>query len=448
MKSFESWMLGYLLNSVWQIPLLFSAAWLVARAARSSGAVVEHRVWVSALVLQSLLPGYSVQPWHWLRGLSAWASRTDDARDGQVSVVMGPGVGFGTLHLPAVLLVVIAFAYSAIFLYFSARLLWGLWRTSRLRREAVPIALTTRSAMCWTGCSKRFGVHDATLAASPSIPGPITMGMRRKLLLLPEHLITSLREEDLHTVIAHEFAHMYRRDYAKNLLYELLSLSVAYHPLFWATRARVTESREVVCDQMAAEAVAGPEKYARSLLRLASMLIQGKSAWAPHAIGIFDANVFERRIMKLTLRPREIQGTQRLAILAACVAFGMGTCASALALRTVVYGASMQSAGEPASGKDAPTAVPAGVMAGNLLLHVMPKYPQTAKDAKIEGVVVLHAIVGKEGLIENLQVVSGPKELLQSSLDAVQQWTYKPYLLNGYPVEVDTTVTVRYSVQH
>ncbi len=125
MKSFESWMLGYLLNSVWQIPLLFSAAWLVARAARSSGAVVEHRVWVSALVLQSLLPGYSVQPWHWLRGLSAWASRTDDARDGQVSVVMGPGVGFGTLHLPAVLLVVIAFAYSAIFLYFSARLLWG-----------------------------------------------------------------------------------------------------------------------------------------------------------------------------------------------------------------------------------------------------------------------------------------------------------------------------------
>jgi TonB family protein len=60
---------------------------------------------------------------------------------------------------------------------------------------------------------------------------------------------------------------------------------------------------------------------------------------------------------------------------------------------------------------------------------------------------VLSAVVGKDGNIENLQVLSGPSELQQASLDAVRQWMYKPYLLNGDPVEVKTTVNVVYTLQ-
>jgi len=59
---------------------------------------------------------------------------------------------------------------------------------------------------------------------------------------------------------------------------------------------------------------------------------------------------------------------------------------------------------------------------------------------------VLRAIISKGGTVENLQVVSGPKELQESSLDAVRQWMYKPFLLNGDPVEVKTTINVTYSL--
>ncbi len=62
MKDFESWLLTYLLNSLWQIPLLFAAGWLAARALRPAGAAAEHRVWVSVLLLQCLLPACSALP--------------------------------------------------------------------------------------------------------------------------------------------------------------------------------------------------------------------------------------------------------------------------------------------------------------------------------------------------------------------------------------------------
>jgi protein TonB len=78
---------------------------------------------------------------------------------------------------------------------------------------------------------------------------------------------------------------------------------------------------------------------------------------------------------------------------------------------------------------------------------VQPKYPEAAKAAKIQGTIVLEAIISKTGTVENLHIISGPDELQPSSLDAVRQWTYKPYLLNGDPVEVTTTIKVIYSLQ-
>jgi protein TonB len=60
--------------------------------------------------------------------------------------------------------------------------------------------------------------------------------------------------------------------------------------------------------------------------------------------------------------------------------------------------------------------------------------------------VVLQATIGKDGLMENVRVVNGPPLLQQAALDAVRQWTYKPYLLNGEPVEVETTVNVVFAI--
>jgi protein TonB len=87
-----------------------------------------------------------------------------------------------------------------------------------------------------------------------------------------------------------------------------------------------------------------------------------------------------------------------------------------------------------------------GVSVGRLVNKVDPVYPRIARDARVQGSVVLAAIVSKDGAIQDLHVLSGHPMLVQSALDAVRQWRYKPYLLNGEPVEVETTVTVIFSL--
>jgi len=87
-------------------------------------------------------------------------------------------------------------------------------------------------------------------------------------------------------------------------------------------------------------------------------------------------------------------------------------------------------------------AISAGVAAGMLKTKVVPVYPADALEAHISGTVVLHGTIGTEGGVEALRVISGPASLQQAALDAVRQWTYRPYLLNNMPVEVETTINV------
>jgi protein TonB len=81
-----------------------------------------------------------------------------------------------------------------------------------------------------------------------------------------------------------------------------------------------------------------------------------------------------------------------------------------------------------------------------LLQKTIPNYPPIAKAARVSGTVILQATISKTGTITNLRVVSGPPMLQQSAMDAVRSWRYRPYLLNGDPVEVETTVNVVFSL--
>ncbi len=89
-----------------------------------------------------------------------------------------------------------------------------------------------------------------------------------------------------------------------------------------------------------------------------------------------------------------------------------------------------------------------GVSQGLLIHRVQPVYPPEAKSAGIQGTVVLHARISKEGRIVDLKLVSGPKELAPAAIGAVQQWRYRPYLLLGEPVEVDTEVLVNFQLRY
>jgi periplasmic protein TonB len=90
--------------------------------------------------------------------------------------------------------------------------------------------------------------------------------------------------------------------------------------------------------------------------------------------------------------------------------------------------------------------VSSGVSTGLLVRKVPPTYPPLARQARIQGVVILQAQISKEGNIENLQLVSGHPMLAPAAIEAVKQWKYRPYLLNGEPVEVDTQVQVNFTL--
>jgi periplasmic protein TonB len=105
-------------------------------------------------------------------------------------------------------------------------------------------------------------------------------------------------------------------------------------------------------------------------------------------------------------------------------------------------------AAPPPPPKAAPKRITVGgnVQAARLVNRVQPVYPPLARQTRISGTVKLHALIGKDGSVQHLEVMSGHPLLVQSALDAVKQWRYQPTLLNGDPVDVDTEIDVIFSL--
>jgi protein TonB len=86
------------------------------------------------------------------------------------------------------------------------------------------------------------------------------------------------------------------------------------------------------------------------------------------------------------------------------------------------------------------------VQSAKMIRQVQPVYPQIAKTAHVQGTILLHAIIAKDGSVQELTYVSGPPLLMKAAQDAVREWRYQPTLLNGEPVEVETTISVIFTL--
>jgi protein TonB len=108
-------------------------------------------------------------------------------------------------------------------------------------------------------------------------------------------------------------------------------------------------------------------------------------------------------------------------------------------------GASSPPVVKPAPSKG-PVHVSSGVATGQLLAPIQPVYPAIAKAAHIQGTVVVQAVIAKDGRIEQLRVISGPPMLQSAATEAIQKARYRPFLLNGEPVAVETTINVVFTM--
>jgi TonB family protein len=376
------------------------------------------------------------------------------------------------------LAITIVSLYGFLLLY-RAGVLFRAWaRTCTLLRSARQVELSAEIAEALACCRRSLNLKQVQLLSSAAVAVPVTMGMMPPALILPVHL---LAERDIHLLVSalgHEAAHIVRRDYLLNLVYELASLPLWFHPGMRLILRRIRQTRELRCDEIVTERLLQPRVYAQSLVQLAGGVLPLGRPATTITVGIADADILEERIMSiLNYSPARLRrGSARslivaLLLAAPCLAAGLfavqvvvhqpGTAATAgqsgapNVTPTLPSYREQQAPPKPLEGgiivavppqavKPGPPRVSSGVAEGNLTRLIEPSYPKSAKAAGIQGDVVLRAVIGKTGKVEKLRVISGPPILQAAALEAVKQWKYDPYILNRKPVEIETMITFRF----
>jgi len=228
--------------------------------------------------------------------------------------------------------------------------IWGalvLLRLARFSRAVHRVHVLRRDASVISprqvGMASRIieAKHRVILLESTAIDDPVTVGVFHPAILLPSKVLPDLGEQELSAILAHEYGHIRRRDFAVHILCELISLPVAWHPGIGYLMSKISETRELACDDYAAARLGKRRSYANTLLRLASLCLRTPRGNAV-GLGIFDGQNLETRIMMLTEKRLSLSRAGLIGLaLATSLTFG----ASAVLARAM----SRQASSEPSN---------------------------------------------------------------------------------------------------
>jgi beta-lactamase regulating signal transducer with metallopeptidase domain len=330
MRTLDGFVLTFLVNALWQVPLVAGAAILGDRFLHRGPGRYRHALWLAALALCLLLPVASLLPRE--DGAKAAEAAPTAARPGEAG---GPAgwLAFRGERRPAPLTVPAAPAVTLLYglsVTFAAARLGRTWRRTRLLgRRAIPLVVPEEAAALVARCRAALGTGPVTLLSSTEVAGPVTLG---RTIVLPPGFLASSSPDELAAALGHELAHVRRRDYAVNLASEVLLLPLAFHPAARLVRRRLALTREIAADEAAVGTLIGALAYARSLLAIASSMA-GLSR-PSFTLGVSDAHTLEVRMRQiLDRRPRLGARPARAALAAAVLLLaGLGLAASGLAV--------------------------------------------------------------------------------------------------------------------
>jgi TonB family protein len=357
METLSRLVLAFLLNAVWQVGLVAGAAALGAWMLRNGPARYRHALWAVALGTGVLL-SLSTLPGSVGGNGERWAGLAKDKAPAAVTMLPpAPVIASlptqprvaprGTRYFsrrdwpvevsPRVAYAVLA-CYSLFLLFRLARLCRAWRRTNEVRRSAQARPLPAWMASSVWRCQVALGLGHVPILCSSRVAGPVALGVRQPLIVLPASMLEGGSEEDLASTLCHEMAHIRRHDFLMNLAYEFLYLLISFHPAAALIKRRIDETRELACDEMAAGRLLSTSAYARSLVNLS-----GRAAGLPrepgadYALGVFDANILEERVMRLLdKRPRpsaRLAKVMLAAVLSALTLVGMGATMFSLSVR-------------------------------------------------------------------------------------------------------------------
>jgi beta-lactamase regulating signal transducer with metallopeptidase domain len=227
--------------------------------------------------------------------------------------------------------------WGMLVLFRLGRLSWAFRRVHRLRREASVLPSVQLGVAREIIESK----HRVVLLESSAIDAPVTAGILRPAILLPRKMLPTLGESELSAILAHEYGHIRRRDFPINILCELVSLPFAWHPGIRYLMSKISQTRELSCDDYAAARLGKRRSYANTLLRLASLSLH-VSRGNTGALGIFDGDNLETRIMRLTEKRLSLSRASVIGLaVAMSVTYGSGA--------VVAHAISLQASAKPSS---------------------------------------------------------------------------------------------------
>ena len=338
MGTIENLALTFVLNALWQVAAAVVLGLLADRLLRRGPARHRHAFWLGVVAVSVVLPLASVWEPRRVeapRPLAGTAPRaTASGNDAGWLDWIPNGSGRQTSVSTSAGFTV-AFLYGLSLIFHGLRLGRSWLEAERLARGGRPLDVPDRLAPALARCRATFGAGSVPILGSCEIGGPVTVGALRPVILLPGSFCDSASPEETVAALGHEFAHVRRRDYAVNLLCEVLLLPVAFHPAVRIVRRRLAEAREMACDEAALEIVSGPRAYARSLLSLAAT-----AAGLPRpstTLGVLDAHTLEVRMKRiLDVGPRMATPRARASLGAALLLLaGIAAAASAFSVQAV-----------------------------------------------------------------------------------------------------------------
>jgi beta-lactamase regulating signal transducer with metallopeptidase domain len=312
----------YVANVAWQVPLLAAGAAALIKLARPE-LRTQYWMWISVLALAVLLPmrgtgdEYNSRPGsttHQATEKSAPAFLSAPAQTPSYHAALMSAGSHGlqlfktaaiqargfTLQLsPRATLWFVAVYFVAIALA-ARRLLLSWLRARSLVRNAYDAELDLDSLRTFEQAGAALGIDLPRLCESTDIAGPMIVGIVHPVLLLPV-AARHYAVHELHAALLHELAHVRRRDYLANLLCETAMLPISWHPFALAIERRIQQTREMLCDEMAATQMKSGDSYARCLVSVARQIMQQPvAAGHTQSLGFFDRNMLEERVMRLT----------------------------------------------------------------------------------------------------------------------------------------------------
>jgi len=301
----------------------------------------------------------------------------------------------------------------------AGRAVWlavGFGRLRRWRREARVVSpLPPRLELLRTKIAPR-----AEFRLSPSLSGPVTFGLWRPMVVLPA-LFDELPADIQEAIVCHELLHVRRGDWVVTVAEQVIRAALWFHPAIWWLIGQAQLAREQTVDGEVVALTGNRGQYLNALLAMAGN--RPALDLAPAALFLRKRHLKNRVALLL----KEVTMSKEKLITFCAASCGVLLAAGWLVLHTFPLQA-------------AP--VPQDRESGKLLHSVAPKYPQAAREKRIEGAVVMVVHIDAKGHVSDPKVISGPEELRSAAVDAVLQWHYNPQAMT-LPATTEVTINFR-----